>query len=88
MGTGGNLLNREPMACDLRSRIKKWDLKKLQSFCKTKDTDNRTKRQPTDWGIIFTNPIYNRVLISNINQELKKLDFRETNNPIRNWEQS
>ena len=32
----------------LRSRINKWDLIKLQSFCKAKDTVNRTKEQPTD----------------------------------------
>jgi hypothetical protein len=54
MGTGGKFLNRSPMACTLRSRIDKWDLIKLQVFCKAKDTDNRTKQQPRDWGKIFT----------------------------------
>ena len=43
MGTGENFLNRIPMVCALRSRIDKWDLIKLQSFCKAKDTVNRTK---------------------------------------------
>jgi hypothetical protein len=56
MGTGDIFLNRTPMACALRSRIDKWDLIKLHSFCKAKDTVNRTKRQPTDWEKIFTNP--------------------------------
>jgi hypothetical protein len=37
------------MAYALRSRINKWDLIKLQSFCKAKDTVNRTKQQPKDW---------------------------------------
>jgi hypothetical protein len=32
----------------------------LQSFYKTKDTVNKTKRQPTDWEKIFTNPKSNR----------------------------
>ena len=36
MGTGEKFLNRTPMACTLRSRIDKWDLIKLQSFCKGK----------------------------------------------------
>jgi hypothetical protein len=31
MGTGGNFLNETPIAYDLRSRIGKWDLIKLQS---------------------------------------------------------
>ena len=47
-------------------RIDKWDLRKLQSFCKAKDTVNKTKRPPTDWGKIFTNPTSDRGLISNI----------------------
>ena len=45
MGTGQNFLNRTPMAYALRSIIDKWDLIKLQSFCKAKDTVNRTKQQ-------------------------------------------
>jgi hypothetical protein len=55
MGTGERFLNRTSMACAIRSRIDKWDLIKLQSFCKAKDTVKRTKRQPTDWQNIFTN---------------------------------
>ena len=43
MGTGEKFLNRTAMACALRSRIDKWDLIKLQSFCKAKDTVNKTK---------------------------------------------
>ena len=56
MGTGGKFLNRTAMACAVRSRIGKWDLIILQSFCKAKDIINKTKRPPTDWERIFTNP--------------------------------
>jgi hypothetical protein len=38
MGTGERFLNRTAMACSVRWRINKWDLIKLQSFCKAKDT--------------------------------------------------
>jgi hypothetical protein len=38
----------------------------LQSFCKAKDTLNKTKRPPTDWEGIFTYPKSDRGLISNI----------------------
>jgi hypothetical protein len=82
MGTGGTFLNKTPVDYALRPRINKWDLIKLQSFCKAKDTVNRTKRQPTDWGRIFTNPTSDRGLISYIYKELKKLDSRESNNPV------
>ena len=49
MGTGQKFLNRTAMACAVGSRIDKWDLIKLQSFCKTKDSANKTKR-PQDSG--------------------------------------
>jgi hypothetical protein len=82
--TGEKFLNRTAMACAVRSRTDKWDLIKLQSFCKAKDTVNKTKRSPTDWERIITNPKSDRELISNIYKELKKLDSRNTNNPIKN----
>ena len=88
MGTGENFLYRISMAYALRSRIYNWDLIKLQSFCKVKETANRTKQQPTHWEKIFINPMSNRGLISNIYKELKKLDSRKSNNPIKNGVQS
>jgi hypothetical protein len=54
LGHREKFLNRTPIAYALRSRIDKWDLIKLQSFCKAKNIVNRTKRQPTDWGKNFT----------------------------------
>jgi hypothetical protein len=81
--TGEKFLNRTQIAYALRSRIGKWDLRKMQRFCKAKDTV-KTKRQPTDWEKIFTNPTSNRGLISNIYKEFKKLDSRDPNNPIKN----
>jgi hypothetical protein len=80
MGTGEKFLNRTPVACAVRSRIDKWGLIKLQSFCKAKDTVNKTKRPPTDWERIFTNPKSDRGIISNIYIKLKKLDSRKSNN--------
>jgi hypothetical protein len=85
IGTEEKFLNRTPMAYALRSRIGKWDLIKLQRFCKAKDTVNKTKRPPTDWERIFTNPKSDRVLMSNIYKELKKLDSRNSNNTIKKW---
>ena len=84
---GGNFLNRAPIAQALRSMIDKWDLMKLKSFCKTKDTVNRTKQQPTYWEKIFTNPTSNRGLIS-IYTKNSKLDSRQSNNRTKNEVQS
>jgi hypothetical protein len=43
MGTGEKFLNRTAMACAVRSRINKWELIKLQSFCKAKTLSIRQK---------------------------------------------
>jgi hypothetical protein len=66
IGTGNNFLDRIQMAQALRPTIDKWILMKLKSFCKAKDTINRTKQEPTDWEKIFTNPTSDRGLISKI----------------------
>ena len=86
--TGGKFLNRTAMACTIRSRIDKWDLIKLQRFYKAKDTVNNTKRPPIDWERTFTNSKSDRGLISSIYNEFKMLDFRTSNNPIKNGVQS
>ena len=57
----------------------------MQSFCKAKDTVNKTKRPLTDWERIFTYSKSDRGLISNIYKEFKKVDFRKSNNPIKKW---
>ena len=86
IGTGNHFLNRTPVAQTLRETINKWDLLKLKSFCKAKDTVNKTKRQPTEWEKIFTNPTSDRDLISKIYKELKKLDTKRSHNPIKKME--
>jgi hypothetical protein len=48
-GHRGKFLTRTPMAWAMRSRIDEWDLVKLQSFCKAKDTVINVKSQPTHW---------------------------------------
>jgi hypothetical protein len=88
MGTWEIFLNRTPTAYALSTRNDKSDLTKLQNFFRTKDTVNRTKWHPTDWKKICTNPKSDRGLIFNIYKELKKLDSREPNNPIKNGVQS
>jgi hypothetical protein len=82
VGTGEKFQIRTTMVCAVRSRLNKWDLIKLQSFYKAKDTVNKTKRPPTVWERIFTNPKSNSRLISKLYKELKKLDSRKPNSPI------
>ena len=42
-----------PRVMKIKTKIGKWDLMKLKSFCTAKETINKTKRQPTEWEKIF-----------------------------------
>ena len=44
-----------PRVMEIKSKINKWDLMKLKSFFTTKETTNKTKRQPSEWEKIFAN---------------------------------
>jgi hypothetical protein len=61
---------------------------KIVKLLCAKDTVNKTKRPPTGLKRIFTNPKSVRGLIFNIYKELKKLNSRNSNNPIKNGVQS
>ena len=49
---------------EIKTKINKWDLMKLKSFCTVKETINKTKRQPTEWEKIFANDVTDKGLIS------------------------
>ena len=57
---------------------------KLKSFCKAKETTNRTKRQPSEWEKIFANESMDKGLISKIYKQLTQLNIKKKN-PIKKW---
>ena len=50
----------------VKTKINKWDLMKLKSFCTAKETLNKMKREPTEWEKIFANEMTDKGLISKI----------------------
>ena len=66
-------------------KIKKWDLIKLNSFCTTKVTTNKVKRQCSEWEKIIANETTDKRSISKIYKQLMELKTRKTNISIKKW---
>ena len=66
-----------PRVMEIKMKINKWDLMKLQSFCTAKETINKTKRQPSEWEKIFANKSTDKGLISKIYKQLMQLSMKK-----------
>ena len=75
----------EPSPRVMEIKIYKWDLIKLKSFCTSKESTNKTKRQPTKWEKIFANDVTDKGLVSKIYKQLMWLNIKKTNNLIKKW---
>ena len=69
----------------IKTEINKWGLIKLKSFCTTKETISKVKRQPSEWGEIIANEATDKQLISKIYKQLLQLSSRKINDPIKKW---
>ena len=75
------LFDPPPREMEIKTKISKWDLMKLQSFCTAKETINKTKRQPSEWEKIFANEATDKGLISKIYKQLMQLKTKKTKQP-------
>ena len=73
---------------EIKTKINKWDLIKLKSFCTAKETINKMKRQPMDWEKISANNATDKGLISKIHKQLMQLNIRKRTNPIKKWQKT
>ena len=70
---------------EIKTKVNKWDLIKLKSFCTAKESISKVKRQPSEWEKIIANETTNKGLISKIYKQLIQLSARERKNPIKKW---
>ena len=70
---------------EIKTKVNRWDLIKLKSFCTAKETISKVKRQPSEWETIIANETTDKGLISKIYKLLIQFNTRKTNNPIKKW---
>ena len=79
------LYDPPPRVMEIKTKINKWELIKLKSFCTAKETINKVKRQRSEWEKIIANETTDQGLVSKMYKQLIQLNTRKTNNPIKNW---
>ena len=56
-------LEELPRILEIKAKINKWDVIKIKSFCTTKETISKVKRQPSEWEKIIANEATDKELI-------------------------
>ena len=79
------LYDLPPRVMEIKTKVNKWDLIQLKSFCTAKETIRKVKRQPLEWEKIIANETTDKGLISKIYKQRIQLNTRKTNNPIKKW---
>ena len=79
------LYDPPPRVMEMKTKINKWDLIKIKSFCTMKETISKVKRQPSEWEKIIANGATDKELISKIYKQFLQLNSRKINDPIKKW---
>ena len=85
---GKILYNPPTRILEIKAKINKWELIKIKSFCTTKETISKMKRQPSEWENIIANEATDKQLISKIYKQTLQLNSRKINDPIKNGPRS
>ena len=72
-----------PRVMEIKTKVNKWDLIKLKSFCTAKETISKVKRQLLEWEKTIANETTDKGLISKICKQLIQLSTRKTNDPFK-----
>ena len=69
------LYDPPPRILEIKAEINKWDL--IKSFCTTKKTISKVKRQPSEWEKKIANKATDKELISKIYKQHLQLNSRK-----------
>ena len=72
------LCDPPPRGVEIKTKVNKWDVIKLKSFCRAKEILSKVKRQPSEWEKRKANVTTDKGLISKIYKQLTQLYARKT----------
>ena len=68
---------------EIKTKVNKWNLIKLKSFCTAKETISMVKRQLSEWEKIAANETTDKGLISKIYKQLVQLNREGSGTPLQ-----
>ena len=64
----------------IKTKVNKWDLIKIKSFCIAKETISKVKIQPSEWEKIIASETTDKGFVSKIYKQLIQPNTGKTNN--------
>ena len=74
-----------PRIFKIKTKINKWDLIKIKSFCTTKEIVSKVKIQLSEWEKIIANEANDKQIISKIYKQLLQLNYRKIIYLMKKW---
>ena len=79
------LYDPPPRILKIKAKINKWDLIKIKSFCTTKETISKVKRQPSEWEKIIANEAMDKKINHKNIQATPPAQFRKNKRSNQMW---
>ena len=73
---------------EIKTKVNKWDLITLKSFCTAKETISKVKRKPSEWEKIIANETNDKGFISTIYKQLMQLNTRKETTQSKSGEKT
>ena len=81
------LYDLPPRVMEIKTKVNKWDLIKLKSFCTAKETISKVKRQPSEWEKMISDETTDRINFQNI-QAAHTTQYQKNKQPIKKWKKT
>ena len=75
------LYDPPPRVMKIKTKVNRWDLIKLKSFCTAKEAISKVKRQPSEWEKIIANETTDKGLISKNIQVVHTAQYQKNKQP-------